>query len=32
MDLMGNQIKTLREGLQKGFLDTQNLNLLLREE
>jgi hypothetical protein len=32
MDLTGNQIKMLREGLQKGFLDTQNLNLFLREE
>lgn len=32
MELTGKQIKTLREGLQKGFLNTQNLELFLDEE
>jgi hypothetical protein len=32
MDLKGNQIKTLREGLQQGFLNTSNLNMFLVEQ
>ncbi|MGE3873863.1 MAG: trypsin-like peptidase domain-containing protein [Parvibaculaceae bacterium] len=32
MDLTGNQIRTLREGLQQGFLNTSNLNMFLVEQ
>jgi hypothetical protein len=32
MDLTGKQIATLREGLQKGFLNTQYLELFLNEQ
>lgn len=32
MDLKGNQIKMLREGLQQGFLNVNNLNMFLVEQ